>query len=106
MAIALRCWRSSSSASEGAATSSGTGGAIVFVVRRREDLLGRVIPFFEMSPLLSSKDADFEKFASIVRAMEAGHHRSPAGFMELLETAISMNGNGRFRKYRWLEVLK
>ncbi len=79
--------------------------ALVFVVRRRDDLLAKVIPFFERSPLLSSKQADFEKFAGIVRAMDAGHHRSPAGFMELLETAVSMNGNGRFRHYRWLEIL-
>ena len=67
--------------------------ALVFVVRRRVDLLTKVIPFFECSPLLSSKQADFEKFAWIVRAMEIGHHRTPAGFMELLETAVSMNGN-------------
>ena len=79
--------------------------ALVFVVRRRSDLLERVIPFFERSPLLSPKHADFEKFASIVRAMDAGHHGSPAGFLELLETAVSMNGNGRFRQYRWLELL-
>jgi hypothetical protein len=79
--------------------------ALVFVVRRRVDLLEKVIPFFEQSPLLSSKQTDFEKFASIVRAMEAGHHRSPSGFVALLETAISMNGNGRFRQHRWRELL-
>ena len=79
--------------------------ALVFVVRRRLDLLAKVIPFFEQSPLLSSKQADFEKFARIVRAMEAGHHRTPLGFMELLEIAVSMNGNGRFRQHRWLELL-
>jgi LAGLIDADG endonuclease len=79
--------------------------ALVFVVRRRADLLEKVIPFFEKSPLLSSKHADFEKFAHIVRAMEVGHHRSSDGFFELLELAVSMNGNGRFRQYRWLEIL-
>jgi LAGLIDADG endonuclease len=78
--------------------------ALVFVVRRREDLLGRVIPFFERQPLLSSKQEDFEKFARIVRAMAAGHHRSLSGFQQLLSEALSMNGNGRFRKVQWLEV--
>src|ERR1700736_4673733 len=43
--------------------------ALVYVVRRRHDLLGHVIPFFEGSPLLSSKREDFEKFAAIVRSM-------------------------------------
>jgi hypothetical protein len=44
--------------------------ALVFVVRKREDLLDRVVPFFERNPLLSSKQADFDKFADIVRALE------------------------------------
>jgi hypothetical protein len=79
--------------------------ALVFVVRRREDLLRRVIPFFEQYPLLSSKRRDFDKFARIVRAMALGHHRSANGFQELLEEALSMNGNGRFRKVRWRELI-
>jgi LAGLIDADG endonuclease len=80
--------------------------ALVYVVRRREHLLSEVIPFFEASPLLSSKQRDFEKFAAIVRAMARGHHRTSAGFLELLELAVSMNGNGRFRQNRWLEVIR
>ncbi len=79
--------------------------ALVFVVRKRDDLLERVIPFFERSPLLSSKRLDFEKFARIVRAMAVGRHRSPAGFQELLALALSMNGNGRFRRVRWHEII-
>ena len=79
--------------------------ALVYVVRRREDLLQRVIPFFEASPLLSPKQTEFEKFAGIVRAMALGDHRTPGGFMKLLEIAVSMNGNGRFRKNRWVELL-
>ncbi len=79
--------------------------ALVLVVRKREDLLQEVIPFFEHSPLLSAKQADFEKFAAIVKAMAAGVHRTPVGFIELLQTAVSMNGNGRFRRERWLEIL-
>ena len=79
--------------------------ALVFVVRRREDLLNRVIPFFERQPLLSSKKHDFDKFARIVRAMALGHHRTPSGFKELLAEALSMNGNGRFRKVRWSELV-
>jgi LAGLIDADG endonuclease len=78
---------------------------LVFVVRRREDLLERVIPFFERQPLLSSKQEDFEKFARIVRAMARGHHRHASGFQELLAEALSMNGNGRFRRIRWHELI-
>jgi LAGLIDADG endonuclease len=54
--------------------------ALVFVVRKRADLLDHVIPFFEACPLLSSKEAEFESFALIVRRMALGHHRNIAGF--------------------------
>ena len=79
--------------------------AVVYVVRKREDLLERVIPFFEGSPLLSPKREDFEKFAYVVRGMAQGRHRTAAGFQELLEVALSMNGGGRFRKVRWTELI-
>ena len=79
--------------------------ALVLVVRKREHLLERVIPFFERNPLLSSKHADFEKFASIVREQALGHHRTVAGFGRLLDCAVSMNGGGRYRKVQWVELL-
>jgi hypothetical protein len=79
--------------------------ALVYVVRNRAQLLGSVIPFFEQYPLLSSKREDFHKFARIVRAMASGHHRSDAGFRELLDMALSMNGAGINRKVRWKELV-
>jgi LAGLIDADG endonuclease len=79
--------------------------ALVYVVRRRRDLLEHVVPFFERSPLLSSKHEEFEKFATIVRAMALGHHRTFDGFSRLLDEALSMNGGGRFRSVRWKEVI-
>ena len=79
--------------------------ALVYVVRNRNDLLERVIPFFERNPLLSSKQADFEKFACVVRELALGNHRTDAGFRRLLEVALSMNGGGRFRKVRWNELV-
>ena len=36
--------------------------------------------------------------------MAVGRHKTSEGFRELLETAVSMNGNGRYRRIRWLEV--
>ena len=79
--------------------------ALVYVVRRRDDLLKRVIPFFERSPLLSSKKHEFERFAAIVRLMAVGHHRTKSGFSELVDEALSMNGGGRFRSVRWKDVI-
>ena len=70
---------------------------LVFVVRDRNHLLERVIPFFERNPLLSSKQKDFESFASIVRAMARGEHLQEEGFEALKTVALSMNGGGRYR---------
>jgi hypothetical protein len=72
--------------------------SLVFVVRRRTDLLTRVIPFFEAQPLLSSKQEQFLVFAHIVRAMHEGVHLTPNGFRTLLDLALSMNGGGRYRR--------
>jgi LAGLIDADG endonuclease len=84
---------------------SKTDRALVYVVRDRDALLERVIPFFERNPLLSGKQAEVQTFASIVRAMARNEHRSDAGFRQLLDLAVSMNGGGRFRKVRWKELV-
>ena len=78
---------------------------IVFVVRRRQDLLTKVIPFFERTPLISSKQSEFETFAKVVNAMALGEHLSELGFSQLLELGLSMNGHGRFRQVRWQSLV-
>ena len=71
---------------------------LVYVVRRREDLLTKVIPFFEREPLISGKRAEFVTFALIVRAMNAGEHLDAQGFARLKGLALAMNGGGRYRR--------
>ena len=78
---------------------------LVLVVRRREDLLSRVVPFFERCPLLSSKQRDFEKFAVVVRAMAKGQHQTLTGFTKLDEIGLSMNGSGQYRQVRWRSLI-
>ncbi len=75
-----------------------TDTTLVFVVRRREDLLARVIPFFEAQPLLSSKHEEFLTFAHIVRAMQRGEHLTADGYARLLDVALRMNCGGRYRR--------
>ena len=72
--------------------------SLVFVVRNRDDLMTKVIPFFQTQPLLSSKQQDFLVFADIVRAMTRGKHLSSEGFRSLRRRALSMNGGGRYRR--------
>ena len=56
-----------------------------YVVRRRQDFLGVVIPFFKKHPLRSSKQEDFEKFARCLELMETKSHLSHTGLAEIVE---------------------
>jgi hypothetical protein len=72
----------------------------VVVVRRRHDLLNRVIPFFEANPLRSCKQREVICFADIVRRMDAGEHLTVDGFERLAAQALGMNGGGKYRRFR------
>ena len=78
---------------------------LVYVVRRRRDLLERVIPFFKRNPLISDKRRSFDQFRYIVTAMEAGVHLERLGFEQLVYKAFAMNGAGRYRQIPLAEIL-
>ena len=71
---------------------------LVYVVRKRADLLDTIIPFFERYPLRSQKQHDFEVFAKIVRAIDKNVHATHDGFCALVTQAFTMNYGGRYRK--------
>jgi hypothetical protein len=62
-----------------------------FVVRRRIDLLERIIPFFREHPMRTSKQQNFEKFARCVELIADGRHLSRSGLIEIAEIAQTMN---------------
>jgi hypothetical protein len=62
-----------------------------YVVRRRADLLERIIPFFSRHPMHSSKQRNFEKFARCVDMVDRGLHLSPSGLIRIAEIAQTMN---------------
>ena len=62
-----------------------------FVVGRREDLVGTVIPFFRQHPLRTAKQRDFETFATCVDLMSDGRHLTPHGLIEIAELTQTMN---------------
>jgi LAGLIDADG DNA endonuclease family protein len=62
-----------------------------FVVRKRADLRGVVIPFFREYRLRTAKQSDFEKFAYCVEQMEHGRHLTRAGLADLIEVVATMN---------------
>src|SRR5215831_5833513 len=62
-----------------------------YVVRRRTDLLGTVIPFFQQYSLRSSKRDDFSKFAQVVMMIASGHHLTREGLIEIAQIAETTN---------------
>lgn len=62
-----------------------------FVVRKRDDLLNVIIPFFRMYQMKTTKQADFEKFADCVNRMKNGEHLKHAGLVAIASIASTMN---------------
>jgi hypothetical protein len=62
-----------------------------FCVRKREDLISKIIPFFEQNLLLTSKRGDFTKFAKCMRLVQMNSHLSKEGLIEIIQIAETMN---------------
>jgi hypothetical protein len=62
-----------------------------YVVRRREDLLDRIISFFRRHPMRTSKQQNFVKFAACVEQIAAGEHLSRDGLIEIARIAETMH---------------
>jgi LAGLIDADG endonuclease len=62
-----------------------------YVVRKRSELLGTIIPFFQLHPMRSPKQQNFQKFARCVELMATGRHLSAEGLIEIAEIAETMN---------------
>jgi hypothetical protein len=64
-----------------------------YVVRKREDLLETIIPFFKQHPMRSPKQQNFLKFARCVELISLGRRKSTEGLIEIAEIAQTMNRN-------------
>jgi len=62
-----------------------------YVVRKREDLLKIIIPFFQKNKLRTAKKKDFEKFVQCVRIMSRNKHIEQKGLFRLAKIAKQMN---------------
>jgi len=69
-----------------------------YEVRNIEALVTTILPHFRQFPLMSSKQADFEKFASVCELVNTGKHLMPEGLEEIVRLAFGMNPSGK-RKY-------
>src|ERR671932_2953198 len=71
---------------------------VKYEVRSLDNLVERVIPFFEANPLLSSKQRDVERFATVCRLVRNRAHRTEPGLREIVGLALAMNSS-RKRKF-------
>ncbi|MBI2066234.1 LAGLIDADG family homing endonuclease [Candidatus Woesebacteria bacterium] len=70
-------------------------------VTNPQDIIQRVIPYFQKFPLLSeSKRKNFAIFCKIAQIMDKGGHKNLSGLRKILELRELINeGKGRTRKY-------
>ena len=62
-----------------------------YSVRHFQGLSSRVIPFFEVNPLLTAKAVDFKKFCFVVEMMRAGAHLRNEGIAQIATIVETMN---------------
>ena len=60
-------------------------------VRGHENLLTKIIPFFEKHQLKTRKRVDFAKFRKVVRLMDKGEHLQPEGLEKIRQIKSTMN---------------
>jgi hypothetical protein len=75
-----------------------------FEVRNIGSLVAIVLPHFRKFPLMSSKQADFERFARICELVSKGGHLELEGLQQIVLLAMEMNPSGK-RKYFGSEIL-
>ena len=75
-----------------------------FEIRNVGELVAKVLPHFRTYPLMSSKQADFERFARICELVSNARHLEREGFEEVVQLAMEMNPSGK-RKYVGSEIL-
>ena len=69
---------------------------VKFVVRDRNDLLTKILPFFEENQLRTAKINDFAIFAKIIKMMQKGNHLQEKGLAKIRLLVQKMN-NRKFR---------
>ncbi len=64
---------------------------LCYRVRGHENLLDRILPFFEKHQLKTRKRVDFAKFRKVVLLMEKGEHLHPDGLEKIRQIKTTMN---------------
>jgi hypothetical protein len=77
-----------------------------YAVKRRSDLIGLIIPFFEDHPLRTAKQKDFEYFCQAISIMRADRHLTREGLIEIALLTEKMNRKQRSRYLESSEAIR
>ena len=69
------------------------GTRLSYRVRGQENLLQRIIPFFEKHQLKTRKRVDFQKFRKVILMMEQKEHLNEDGLEKIRQIKATMNSN-------------
>ncbi len=64
---------------------------MVYSVWKLQDLLTKIVPFFEANPLITAKQEEFLRFRSILEMMNRREHLSRDGLRRFAEITQTMN---------------
>ena len=67
------------------------GTRLAYRVRGHENLVDKIIPFFEKHQLKTRKRIDFVKFRKVVLLMEKEEHLNPDGLEKIRQIKTTMN---------------
>lgn len=76
-----------------------------FTVQSRKELISKVIPFFKKYKLIV-KRKNFEIFSEVVEGLEEHQHGDIKSFKRLLKKVFTMNGEGKYRRYKLEDIMK
>lgn len=74
---------------------SSNDGTYKYEIRDINDLVNKVIPFFEKHSLETAKKEDFKIFAEICRLIKQNQHLNQDGIKKIIEKSFSMNSSGK-----------
>jgi hypothetical protein len=77
-----------------------------YSVKRRSELVERIIPFFEEHPLMTAKKTDFESFCAVISIMRDNRHLTREGLETIARITETMNRKQRSRYLESSEAIR
>jgi hypothetical protein len=69
----------------------------IFIVKNKNDLEEKVIPYFKKHQLHTSKQLDFELFSQVIKDMRSGKHLNKNGFVKIVNYIFNNEGKNHRR---------